>query len=608
MELRDLSAALRRLSVDHSNLHAIVTQAGPSLPNERVVDESELMESPSSPLITNKMALPAEAAPDLELATVSSNLSSKLVPPLSTCSCSCHKVSKVQTPGFVQSVIGNLAVDLGGISVLTPACDEIACKRGAHSSVKISYRFPAWFSNAALHSMVYSSRVTGPQMSLTSTRIIPRNSDIFCLAMQGDIPGIQNLFTQGLASPFDATNNRGYTALHYATDYDQYDLCEFLISAGANSGVQDFDGRSPTDIAYHKMCAPAFDDTSAKRLRALFDEQSWLEAKQFTALHKIVLRFTSGKRSLSDVLLISTKEINTPDSDGRTPLSWAAEHGENIALSTLLDFGADTSKADNDGNTPLHYACSCPNGLPALTTLLAASANPTTRNKWGQSPLNFASFYQNNPTFLHTLLAYPGVSLSETDNDGCTALGNAAFRSNEKTLSYILDLDADMSDTRAAYLVTAVIDCISTNNHASLLVLLEKSRKCGLDLARLDEDGESCLHYLARRGDVETVKIFLRALEDRLVDPKGLEIAKVGEDGLAVRDLLALRGDEKVREGMMPVLRFVELEGEREKSGRESLDELMYLDAEEFLPLMESEVGLKRSNIAVREVELVSSV
>ena len=524
----------------------------------------------------------------------------QMIPALSVCSCPCHRVNKMQTPDFIQPLVGHFAVDLVGISLLTAACDEIFCKKSAHSLVRISYRFPAWFSNAALQSMIYSSRATGPQVSLAPIRIIPRNSDIFCHSMQGNISSIRDLFVNGLASPFDATNNHGYTALHYATDYGQYELCDFLLSTGARADILDFDGRSSADIAYQKICAPSFDSTSAKRLKDLFDKQFWFEEKQFTTLHKTVLRLTNTKRSLYDELLVSTKEINTSDSNGRTPLSWAAEHGDGAAVAILLKFGADTNKASNDGNTPLHYACSCETGPTTLSTLLANGAIPINRNKWGQTPLNWASFYQNDPVFVEELLCFPGVSLCDVDKNGSSALGNAAFRSNEKMLSYILDTDAGMTRSNLATdLHTALMDCISTNNHASLSVVLDKSRKCGLDLARLDDEGESCLHYLARRADVETVSIFQQGLEDRLVDPAGLSTTVVGTKGLAVRDMLALRGDTQVREAMAPVLRFLEQDSESEKSGRSSLDDIMYLDAEEFLPQLESEVGFKWSRFAV---------
>ena len=425
--------------------------------------------------------------------------------------------------------------------------------------------------------------------------------------MQGDIPGIKGLFAKGLASPFDATHNYGYTALHYAIDYGQYDLCNFLLKTGAKATIQDFDGRTSTDIAYQKLCAPSCDPSSADRVRELFDKESWLEEKQFTSLHKIVLRLINTRRSLSDELLVSTKDINKSDSDGRTPLSWAAEHSEQESISVLLKFGADLSKADRDGNSPLHYACSCEGGPAGLSKLLAAGAKPTPHNKWGQTPLNWASFHQNDPTFVKELLKYPGVDLSETDNTGSSAFGNAAFRSNEKMLAYLIDIGVD-TNIAAVDSTTALMDLISTNGHASLKILLEKSRKCGLNLAKPDDKGEACLHYLARRADLETVSIFTRALKDGLIDTAGLDPAAVGKDGLTVRDLLSLRGNEDVKEAMDSILRIVQHEVESENGSLGSIDEVIYIDAEEYLPQLEKDIGFKGPRMVVKEVELVSPV
>ncbi|KAL8705218.1 MAG: hypothetical protein Q9201_001675 [Fulgogasparrea decipioides] len=527
----------------------------------------------------------------------------KTIASLSTCSCRCHRVNKIRTPATAQGAIGSLTMKLNGFPKLTPTCDEIACRRSMHSSFKLTYRFPSWFSNCALNSMVYSSRASGPQMALTCSRIIPRNSDLFYLAMQGDIAGIKKLFMKGLASPFDASHNYGYTALHYATDYGHYELCDFLIKSGAKGDMHDFDDRTATDIAYHKMCTPSFDQSSAERLRSLFDEESWLEQKQFTTLHKIVLRLTNTCRSLDDELLVSTKEINVPDSEGRTPISWAAENNDDRAVAVLLKFGADAGKPDNDGNTPLHYACSCTGGPSVLPLLLRAGAVPTVRNKWRQTPLNWASFFENDPSFAQQLLACPGVDLNEVDYHGSTAISNAAFRCNGEMLRYLLDAGADPNAVENDS-TTTLLESISSNNHASLAILLEKLGHSALSLAYQDAKGETCLHYLARRADVETIAIFLQALHDGFVDIAGLDTAHVGKDGLTVRDVLMLRGHGEVKDSMMQVLEIVDHEVASEKSSVRS-DEGVYIDAMEFLPQLEKDIGIKVPRIAVREIEVV---
>ena len=123
--------------------------------------------------------------------------------------------------------------------------------------------------------------------------------------------------------------------------------------------------------------------------------------------------------------------------------------------------------------------------------------------------------------FARKLLSMPGVDLGEVDNNEATAIGNAAFCPHEKMLSYLLDVGGDIN-VAAADSTTALMDCISTSNHSSLSVLLEKARPCGLLLAKPDDKGESCLHYLARRADTTTVNIVSQALSNGRRRPRWL--------------------------------------------------------------------------------------
>ena len=67
----------------------------------------------------------------------------------------------------------------------------------------------------------------------------------------------------------------------------------------------------------------------------MFDKDDWFEARQFTTLHKIVLNQAPTPRDLAQELSNSTQMIDIADSEGRTPLSWAAEAGNAQAVETL---------------------------------------------------------------------------------------------------------------------------------------------------------------------------------------------------------------------------------------------------------------------------------
>ncbi len=66
----------------------------------------------------------------------------------------------------------------------------------------------------------------------------------------------------------------------------------------------------------------------------MFSETECLERRDFSVLHKIVLKFVS--LDLETELIASTAGINTQDSNERTPLSIAAERGDiKITLHTF---------------------------------------------------------------------------------------------------------------------------------------------------------------------------------------------------------------------------------------------------------------------------------
>ncbi|KAL6844337.1 hypothetical protein ACP4OV_026010 [Aristida adscensionis] len=52
-------------------------------------------------------------------------------------------------------------------------------------------------------------------------------------------------------------------------------------------------------------------------------------------------------------------EVNTRDSEGRTPLHWAVDRGHLNVVEVLANANADLNAQDNEGQTALHYAVLC---------------------------------------------------------------------------------------------------------------------------------------------------------------------------------------------------------------------------------------------------------
>ena len=320
-----------------------------------------------------------------------------------SCSCACHSVYRLKTPTIFQNVVGTLLVKSNGLYGMNQACNEFSCRRSSNASIRISYQFPEWLLNRMISSIIVSNSISGPQVSLVVPRVIPNSADIFFYTCEGDVDGVAKLLRAGLASPFDISKRWGYTPLHYAVDRGHVDLCRLLLKAGARPEITDADESSVTDLAWNKICSRLVPADYATELEEMFSRDAWFEERQFSILHKIVLDLLPVRRSLREELSISTSNIETKDSDGRTPLSWAAEQGNITALETLLDFNASMSSTSLTGMTPLHYAAKAPNSA-CLTALLKNNAPVDVKNKWSQSPLNLASYFQNDESYIIALL------------------------------------------------------------------------------------------------------------------------------------------------------------------------------------------------------------
>ena len=130
------------------------------------------------------------------------------------CGCACHRVYRVKSPHLFQNVFGSLLIKSSGLYGIAQACNEFSCSGNSSTSMRISYRFPDWFLSRMISSVIVSNRLCGPQLSLVVPRVVPSTSDIMSYAFAGNIDGIARLFESRLASPFDVSENFGYTALH----------------------------------------------------------------------------------------------------------------------------------------------------------------------------------------------------------------------------------------------------------------------------------------------------------------------------------------------------------------------------------------------------------
>ena len=123
--------------------------------------------------------------------------------------------------------------------------------------------------------------------------------------------------------------------------------------------------------------------------------------------------------------------INVRDKEGRRPLYWAANHGDDAMVSLLIENGADVDVTKNGGVAPLHAAAKR-NAFVVVKLLIDGGANVNLKDSTGKTPLHWSALRRTgllsgaDEVAAAKLLIDSGADVNATDNDGGTPLHTAA--------------------------------------------------------------------------------------------------------------------------------------------------------------------------------------
>ncbi len=205
---------------------------------------------------------------------------------------------------------------------------------------------------------------------------------------------------------------------------------------------------------------------------------------QMTAQTQQMVQWARGSGAIEDLeqILNDGGEIDRPDSNGRTPLMFAAQGGQIERALILLEQGADVNAQRPDGETPLMSGAKAPDGsVETLRVLIDAGADVIARYQYGR-----------------------------------TALFWAARSGSVDRLQFLLDAGSDIN-VRGPYEETELIAAVKSRNIAKVRALVE----AGAEVAALDSGGRDALEHAraalaySRGPAAEPVREIIRYLEQR---------------------------------------------------------------------------------------------
>jgi len=170
-------------------------------------------------------------------------------------------------------------------------------------------------------------------------------------------------------------------------------------------------------------------------------------------------------------LLNQKVDVNAPSSDGSTALLWLAHWNDVETAELLLAAGADANRANDFGVTPLSEACINSNGA-LVRSLLKSGAKPNTPIATGETPLMICA-KTGSVDGVRMLVEYGAAVNAAEPSQNQTALMWAAAERHPDAAKALIDSHADLK------------------THS--------------------KQGFTAMHFAARVGDLETVKLLLAA-------------------------------------------------------------------------------------------------
>ena len=321
----------------------------------------------------------------------------------------------------------------------------------------------------------------------------------------------------------DAKNGEGWTALMFAVERGHEEVCKLLLSKGAEVDAKNDNGA-------RALILGAFNNHK-EICKLLLDTKARANAQDNNGITALILAAKNGYKEVCELLLDKGAIVNIADNDGMRALILAAEDGHRELCELLLERGAEVNAADNDGSTALMIAAQ--NGHKEICELLIEKgAEVNVADKYEGAALIFA--VERGHEEVCELLLTRGAKANTTNTRGTQALILAAMHGYGKVCEMLLERGAEIEAANEFGLRALMM--AANNGHREVYnLLIEK----GAEVNAADNDGSTVLIFAARNGHKEICELLLK---------RGAEVNVADRYGKTALMMAAYNGQKEVCE------------------------------------------------------------